>query len=153
MRGFKLLGVSALGLVSLLCLTGCDSEKTLTCTNSDEQSGIKMTQEVVMTFKNDKISKLRMTMDNKATNDTIKDNWDMFASILEEQFEPTDKDGVKLTTNNDSDNHSFEIVIDVDLSKASEEDLATYSLDGLADADSTLEETRSAAEEDGFTCK
>ena len=89
MRGVKLFGILA---VSILFITGCGGEKTLTCTNSEEDSGLKMSQEVTMTFKDDKISYVKMSIDNEATDDTIIDNWDMFVSMLDTQFEETDKE-------------------------------------------------------------
>ena len=96
-RGVKLFAILA---VSVLFMTGCGGEKTLTCTNSEESSGIKMNQEVTMTFKDDKVTYVKMSIDNEATDDTIIDNWDMFASMLDSQFEETEKDGVSLKTNN-----------------------------------------------------
>ena len=149
-RGVKLFGILA---VSILFITGCGGEKTLTCTNSEEDSGIKMNQEVIMTFKDDKISYVKMSIDNEATDDTIIDNWDMFVSMLDSQFEETDKDGVKLSTDNNADKHIYNVSLEIDVEKASDDALSEYGLDGIADANATYEDTKKDAEADGFTCK
>ncbi len=115
-RGVKLFGILA---VSVLLITGCgNNEKTLTCTNSEEDSGLKMSQEVTMTFKDDKISYVKMSIDNEATDDTIIDNWDMFVSILDSQFKESNEDGVKLSTDNDTDNHIYNVSLEIDLEKS-----------------------------------
>lgn len=149
-RGVKLFGILA---VSILFITGCGGEKTLTCTNSEEDSGIKMNQKVTMTFKDDKVSYVKMSIDNEATDDTIIDNWDMFASMLDSQFEETDKDGVKLSTDNNADKHIYNVSLEIDVEKASDDALSEYGLDGIADANATYEDTKKDAEADGFTCK
>lgn len=149
-RGVKLFAILA---GSLLLMTGCGGEKTLTCTNSEESSGIKMNQEVTMTFKDDKVTYVKMSIDNEATDDTIIDNWDMFVSMLDSQFEETEKDGVSLKTNNNKDKHTYNVSLEIDLTKASDDALAEYGLDGIADEKATYEDTKKEAEADGFTCK
>ena len=149
-RGVKLFAILA---GSLLLMTGCGGEKTLTCTNSEESSGIKMNQEVTMTFKDDKVTYVKMSIDNEATDDTIIDNWDMFASMLDSQFEETEKDGVSLKTNNNKDKHTYNVSLEIDLTKASDDALAEYGLDDIADEKATYEDTKKEAEADGFTCK
>ncbi len=150
-RGVKLFAILT---VSLLLITGCgNNEKTLTCTNSEESSGIKMNQEVTMTFKDDKVTYVKMSIDNEATDDTIINNWDMFASMLDSQFKETNKDGVSLKTNNNKDKHTYNVSLEIDLTKASDDALAEYGLDGIADEKASYEDTKKDAEADGFTCK
>ena len=150
-RGVKLFAILT---VSLLLITGCgNNEKTLTCTNSEESSGIKMNQEVTMTFKDDKVTYVKMSIDNEATDDTIINNWDMFASMLDSQFKETNKDGVSLKTNNNKDKHTYNVSLEIDLTKASDDALAEYGLDGIADEKASYEDTKKSAEADGFTCK
>ena len=149
-RRVKLFAILA---VSVLFMTGCGGEKTLTCTNSEESSGIKMNQEVTMTFKDDKVTYVKMSIDNEATDDTIIDNWDMFASMLDSQFEETDKDGVSLKTNNNKDKHIYNVSLEINVEKASDDALSEYGLDGIADEKATYEDTKKEAEADGFTCK
>ena len=47
-RALKLFGCLS---IAVLCLTGCSSEETLTCSMEDESSGVSMEQIVEMTFK------------------------------------------------------------------------------------------------------
>ena len=150
-RGVKIFGILA---VSVLLITGCgNSEKTLTCTNSEEDSGLKMTQEVTMTFKDDKVSYVKMSVDNEATDDAIIENWDMFVSMLETEFEETSKDGVKLTTNNNANKHIYNVSLEIDLEKASEDALKEYGLSSITEENASYDETKKSAEDDGFTCK
>ena len=150
MRGVKLFGIL---VVSVLFITGCGGEKTLTCTNSEEDSGIKMNQEITMTFKDDKVTYVKMSIDNEATDDTIIDNWDMFASMLDSQFEETDKDGVSLKTNNNKDKHTYNVSLEIDVEKASDDALSEYGLDTFTEEGITYEETKQEAEDAGYTCK
>lgn len=151
MRGVKLF---ALLTVSLLLITGCgNSEKTLTCTNTEEDSGLKMSQEVTMTFKDDKVTYVKMSIDNEAVDDTIIDNWDMFVSMLEGQFDEKSEDGVSLKINNNTDKHIFNVSLEIDLEKATDDALSTYGLDGITDENASYEDTKKDAEADGFTCK
>ena len=151
MRGVKLFGILA---VSVLFITGCgNSERTLTCTNSEEDSGLKMSQEVTMTFKDDKINYVKLSIDSEATNDTIIDNWDVFASMMGSQFEESNEDGINLSTNNDADNHIFNVSLEIDLEKANEDALSEYGLDDITDGNASYEDIKENAEADGFTCK
>lgn len=150
MRGVKLFAILT---GAVLLVTGCGGEKTLTCTNSEESSGIKMSQEVTMTFKDDKVTYVKMSIDNEATEDTIIDNWDMFVSMLDSQFEESDEDGVSLSTNNDTDNHIYNVSLEIDLEKASDDALSEYGLDGITEENASYEDTKKEAEADGFTCK
>ena len=150
-RGVKLFGILA---VSVLFITGCgNSERTLTCTNSEEDNGLKMSQEVTMTFKDDKINYVKLSIDSEATDDTIIDNWDVFASMMGSQFEESNEDGVNLSTNNDVDNHIFNVSLEIDLEKANEDALSEYGLDDITDGNASYEDIKENAEADGFTCK
>ena len=44
-------------------------------------------------------------------------------------------------------------ILDIDMEKASEEDLDEQGFSGLKDDDSTLESSKEAAEKDGATCE
>ena len=149
MKGLKLLTIVVVGL---LCLTGC-GEKTLTCTNTEEDNGVKMVQEAQMTFKDDQVTKVRMSIEATATDDDIKEYWGSFISAMESQYEEVDEEGVKLTLTNDEKNYKFNMTVEVDVTKASEDALVEYDLEQLADTTATLEEVKKEAEADGFTCK
>ncbi len=144
-----LLGVALIGLV-----TGCgNKEQTLVCTDSQSASGVKVNQEVSMTFKNDKVKIINMTVDSKATSDTIKDNWDTFASTMSSQYKDKKTDGITLKTTNDKKNYSYKVSIDIDLDKASKESLSEYNLSSITKSKEGLEDVKKSAENDGYTCK
>lgn len=152
MRKLKLLGV-AFAFSSCLLLAGCGNEKVLTCSINQKQSGLSMDQTVDITFNGEKVSNVKLTVASKATNDTIKDNWDVFADSLDSQFPDSNKEGIELTKENKEKDHTYTITIDVDVTKAKDEDLAEYDLDGLADAEGTYDSVKAEAEKSGFTCE
>lgn len=151
MKRIKLLTVAI--FVTILFTTGCGAEKTLTCTNTQEASGVKMNQEVVMKFKKDKINYVKMTVSSKATSDLIKNNWDLFATTMDKQYTNKNSDGVKLTTKNNKAKYSYDIILEVNLEKASKDSLSEYGLSSIVGDTSTMSEVKKDAEKDGFTCK
>ncbi len=152
MKKLRVLGIS-FALVSCFLLAGCGKEKVLTCSINQEQSGLSMDQIAEITFNDDKVSNVKLTVDSKATSDTIKDNWDAFTESLDSQFPDSNKTGIKLTKENKEKDYTYKIIIDVDVTKAKDEDLAEYNLDGLADAEGTYDSVKEQAEKSGFTCK
>ena len=151
MKNFKFL---ALSVLTTVLLTGCGSEKTLTCSKTEDSSaGISVEQKIAMTFKNDKISNVEMSVNSKATSDTIKTYWDTFASTLDAQYPSKDENGITVSTKNNEEDYEYTITMGFDLSKASDDDLAEYGLDGIADSNSKLKDVKESAEEDGYTCK
>ena len=150
-RGLKLFGILA---VSVLFITGCgNSEKTLTCTMSEEDDGLSMEQTVDLSFSDDKVTNVKMSIDTKITDSTYQENWDMFVSMMESQYEESSANGIKVTTKNNSDNYTYTISLDANLEEASEEDLSNYGLDTFTEEGITYEETKQEAEDAGYTCK
>lgn len=150
MRAIKLGGVL---LAVVLLVTGCGSEETLSCSSKDESSGLSMEQIMDVTFKDDKINKVKLTFNTKATNELYQDAWDELVDSLDEQFNESNSDGVSLTKENDEDNYTYRIELSVDLDKASTDALDEYDLSDIAEDDSTLEELRDDLEAAGYTCK
>lgn len=142
-----------LGLFVILAVSGCSSKKTLTCTNSLENNGIETKQKIVMKFKGNKINYVKMTVDNKAMSDVIKKNWEVFSSSIDKQYSKKDAAGIKLITSNDKENYIYNITLEVDLEKASNDSLKEYNLDDIADKDSSIDEIQKSAKKDGYTCK
>ena len=150
MRRVKLFGILA---ISVLFITGCGNQKTLTCSMSEEDDGLSMNQELNVVYEEDKIANVRMSIDAKITDDQYQEYWDMFVSMMESQYEEKNADGIKVSTKSNDDNYTFNITLDVDLEKASADDLATYDLEDLADETATYEELKEQLEESGYTCK
>ena len=150
MRGVKLFACLA---VSILFLTGCGGEKTLTCTNSEEQNGINIDQKITMTFKDDKVTDVKMSIDSKAASEVFENNWDVFAAMMDQQFEEKNEDGVSLKVNNDADNHTYRVELNVDLEKATDDALSEYGKKRINDKNESYEDTKKDAEDAGYTCK
>ena len=156
MKGIKL--IAFLGL-AIIFLTGCgnggsdSNANTLTCTNTTENDSIERKEDIVMTFDNDKITKIKLSVDSKVKDEVAKENWDLFVAMMESQFVETKEDGFTLTTDNDKDNYIFKVTLDVDPTIAKEDVFSTYGLASLGDFNSTYDEIIAAGEEAGFTCK
>ena len=152
MKKLKILGIT-FAFASCLLLAGCGSEKVLTCSTNQKQAGLSMDQTVEVTFNGDKVSNLKLIVASEATNDTIKNNWDLFTDSLAEQFPDSNKEGIELTKDNNESDHIYTITIDVDVAKAKDDDLADYNLDGLADAEGTYDSVKEQDEISCFTCE
>lgn len=145
-----------LGLASILVVTGCGSketEKTLVCTMSQDESGMSMEQTISMVFKKDKVNHMKMDVNTKATDEKLKENWDIFTKTLDEENQETEQDGVLLKVSKDDKNYEYRVTLDIDIEKASKEVLEKYDLDDLTGDNGTLEENKKSAESNGFTCK
>ena len=117
------------------CLVGCGSKggRTLTCTNIEEQSGVSMEQKIVMNFKGNTIDYLKMSVNSTATSSLLKNNWSIFSSTLEKQFERYQSTkGITVNKRSDDSNYSYLIEIEADLNEAEESGLSTIGLDGIA---------------------
>ena len=155
MKGVKL--IIFVGLTTLF-LTGCGNNsdaKTLTCTNTTESDGIESKEDIIMTFDEDedKISNIKLSIDSKVTAESAKENWEFFVAMMESQFIETEEDGFTLTTDNDTDNYTFNITLDIDPTLAREDIFSTYGLASLGDYNSTYNEVKEAGVEAGFTCE
>lgn len=146
MKGLKIFTILLAGLL----LTGC-GETRLTCSNSEESDGILETQEVIVTFKEEDITRVAMNYTAEAASDEAKEYWSMYTAFLEEAFETTEAEGVKLSVNNDD--YRFNLTLEVDLTRASEAALSEYDLDELINSTATYDSIKAEAEENGFTCR
>lgn len=149
MKKFKLL---LLAIVGIFALTGCGG-KTLTCTMSESESGMEMKGKIVATFKKDKVSKVKMTMDAKATDDSVKKNWSLFANTLKSQYSEKKADGVKVSSKVDDKKYTFSFSLEVDVNKASKDALKEYGIDSLDAEKSGYDDAKKSLEESGFKCK
>ncbi len=135
-------------ILALLFTTGCGNTKELSCTMSDESTGMEMTQDVKVTFKNDVAKKLDMTM-----KITIDDELKEYASEIEDNFKSSyssveGKEGVTIKSSTKDNVVSFNLVADIDKM----DDEAKEELD-LAGETETYNELRKSLEDEGYTCK
>ena len=96
---------------------------------------------------------MKMDVNTKITDDTIKENWAAFTESMDEQNVETDKDGVSLKVTKDDQNYEYKVTLDIDIQNASNEALEAQGFADLKDDNSTLEDNKKSAEKDGFTCE
>lgn len=151
-KGVKLLVVAAL---LVLFVTGCSFGKTetLTCTNTQNVSGIKIDSNAKISFKGNVVSDLVLTMDISATSDLMKQSWSIVEETYNKQYAAVEKDGVKVTTKSDASNYKYTITIQADPTKAKKEDLDKYGMGSLAGAKDTIDNTKKDLEAAGFVCE
>lgn len=147
--------IKLLGTISIFCflLSGCGNGQVLSCSMTQEQSGATMKQTVDITFKKEEVSNVKMAINTKVTDDVSDSDWNSLVDMLDEQYPAADKNGFKLTRNNDEKKRSYKITIDVDVNKVKEDDLAEYDLEGLAGAQGTYDDIKEQMENSGLTCK
>lgn len=160
MKKIKYLLIAAF---SILLIAGCESnnvantnikEKTLTCTNSEEDSGLVMDEKVTIKFKNNKPYSIKMDLNTKVMDEEIKQYWDLFVQTLDEQYEEFEKtDGIEITKKSDDESYTYLLTLEVDVDKAKKDDLTTLNLEDITNSNSTYEDVKKEAEKDGFTCK
>ncbi len=152
----KKFGMLFLGLVAVVLVTGCGTKETnqkLVCTSTQSEEGMSVEQVISMTFKNDRINHMKMDVNTKITDDTIKENWSAFTESMDEQNVETDKDGVSLKVTKDDQNYEYKVTLDIDIQNASNEALEAQGFADLKDDNSTLEDNKKLAEKDGFVCE
>ena len=149
----------------ILLVTGCgpdilvskqntaDKEKTLICTTTENEEGMDILETISMTYKNNKLSHMTMAVSTKISDPDIQNNWDLFIESMNEQNEEFTKDGISLKIENNKQNYEYTTTLDIDITKASEEDLEEQGFSSLKEDDSTLESTKEEAEKDGAVCE
>lgn len=151
MKRLRLLLV--VGLFTLLFVTGCGTTKTLTCTNSQETSGIVINSEAKMNFKMERINNLVLTMEVIGESDLMKNNWDAVAKEFDKKYAPVEKDGLKISNKSDPSNYKYTIIVEADPAKVSSSDLSPYGMSSLAGAKDTYKDAKKGLEDAGFECK
>ncbi len=145
-----------IAILALFVVTGCGSkEKTLECTSNSEQNSIvDMNRAIKVTFNDqDKVKGVKLSIDVKLLDDSYKSVWGELVSGIESEYKATSKTGIKLTTKNDDKKYKYNLTLDIDLEKASKEDLAEYGLSDLVGTEETYDSLKKSAEASGLTCK
>ncbi len=150
----KKLGMFLVGLFAVTLVTGCGSaEKTLVCSMKQNESGLAMEQKIEAVFNGKKVTSLKMSVDSKAEDEAIKENWSTFSSILKQQFEGLDADGIVVSTKEDAKKYTYTVSVDVDVTKAKDEDLKNFSLDGISASKDSIEDVKKTFEDQKYTCE
>ena len=146
-----------LSLFVMVLFTGCgevlEKEQKLVCTSTENDDGMSSEQIISMTYKNDKLNHMTMEVNTKITDATAKEYWGHFKESMAEDNEEFNKDGVSLTVSYDDDNYEYKTVLDIDVLNASEEALQEQGFEDLKEDNSTIEENKKLAEENGSVCE
>ncbi len=147
-------------LLAIILITGCGAteekevkEQTLVCTTTESDEDMDIEQVISMTYKNDQLKQMKMEVNTKLNNSTIKENWEAFKKSMDENSQEFEKDGMSLKVVVSDENYEYNTILDIDVDKASEEDLKEQGFEGLKDDKSTLEESKESAEKDGAICE
>ncbi len=162
----KKLSIIFLSLLTIVTITGCGSteekeeskdqerkEQELVCTNTENEDGLNIEEVISMTYKNDKLKRMTMEVNTKITDSTIQENWQEFKAAMDEDNQEYSKEGIDFKVDVNDQNYEYKTILDIDIEKASEEDLEAEDFGNLKDDNSTLEEEKKSAEEDGYICE
>ncbi len=131
--------------VMLLSLTGCG--KTLKCSITEEQSGMKMTQTMNVKFKNDKASSVTANIDMKVDKE-YQEYMDTFADTLKDEFKDFEENGMSLDIATKDD--TIKVVIDANFDKMSDEQKNEI---GFNSSDNSYDAIKKSLEDSGYSCK
>ena len=137
-KTLKGLGILLIMGMMLVLLTGCGSDKLVaTKTTEDDMMG-KYKEEIVMTFKDDKVESIEMNMefDDEETAQGMYGLYNMGLSMSEE----SDTEGMEVKQD------GKKLVITMDAKAYAESE-------GASDEEMTKEALKKALEEDGYTVK
>lgn len=137
-KTLKGLGILLIMGMMLFLLTGCGSDKLVaTKTTEDDMMG-NYKEEIVMTFKNDKVETMEMSMefDDEETAQGMYGLYNMGLSTSEE----SDTEGMEVKQD------GKKLVIKMDAKTYAE-------TEGASDEEMTKEALKKALEEDGYTVK
>lgn len=139
--------------VILLCI-GCDGgERTLICTNTQSEEGLKIASTVDMNFKKTYLNNLKFTMEISPESSSMENNWDFIVDAYNKKYAPLEKDGLKVSSSSDSANKKYTIVISADPKKATKEDLDEYGMGDLSGANESYSVVKKDLEDLGYICK
>lgn len=145
----KKIHVLIIALLTII-LTGCGKEQYLECSQTLEQSGMTINQNVVTKFTLIEATYIDMTLDIKVSDSYLQNaSIDTLKDALKTQYDSQyGKKGI--TLNYTTDKNNIIIDIDFDLHNISDEDKKALN---LTDVYGTITATKKAMEDQGYTCK
>ena len=129
----------------LLSLTGCG--KTLKCSITEEQSGMKMTQTMNVKFKNDKASSVTANIDMKVDKE-YQEYMNTLADTLKDEFKDFEENGMSLDIATKDD--TIKVVIDANFDKMSDKQKNEI---GFNSSDNSYDAVKKSLEDSGYSCK
>ena len=143
-----------LSFTFLLCLilSGCSNKNELTCSITQKDNGATMRQTVNVRFAEERVSNIKMTIHTQVSEEVSESDWNNLVEMLDSEYEEVDHTGFQLTKDNNSSDRTYNITMNVDVSKANEEDLSEYGIENLVDAQLTYDAVKEQMEKSGLTC-
>lgn len=128
----------AIMAIALVLLTGCGGNKLVATKTTEDASLGTYKEEIVMTFKDDKVNEIEMSMefDDEDKAKAMKSSWDMITAMSDEES----LEGMKV------EQKGKKVTIKMD-AKAYE------GTSGVSDESMTKEELKKSFEEEGYEVK
>lgn len=142
----KIIMPAVLAAVALV-LSGCGKTETLTCTMSQDESGMVMNSKIEAVFEGNEVTKIDLNID-ATIDESLSAYITTMEDVIESQYEKYKKEGA--TVNVSSKDNVIKADLSFDLKKMSDED--KEELD-LIDTKGTKEATKKELEKEGYTCK
>ena len=144
----KKLGYLFIVLASIVLITGCNNsnEKVLTCTGTTVGNNMEAEGKTTYTFKNDKLSNAVWDVTFKnITVENLDSVWPTFKAQFESQNAVINVEGLKRETKADDNKHEFNVKMEVNFEKISDELISENNLSVYKDK--TYDELKKYSEE------
>lgn len=143
-----------LSFTFLLCiiLSGCGNKNELACSITQKDNGATMRQTVNVRFAEEHVSNIKMTIHTQVSDAVSESDWNNLVEMLDSEYGEVNHTGFQLTKDNNSSDRTYNITMNVDVSKANEEDLSEYGIENLVDAQLTYDAVKEQMEKSGLTC-
>lgn len=142
----KKIMMTLVAVVMMFALTGCGTE-TLNCTMSQNQTGMKMDQEMNATFVNNEVTKMDITI-NAELDETYASMMDQIKSSVEASLTQYKDNGGDLDIT--SEGNTIKAKVNLDIAKMSDKQKKNLN---MTDAYGTKDATKKELEKQGYTCK
>lgn len=147
MKNAKKIIMPAILVAVALVLSGCGKTETLTCTMSQDESGMVMNSKMEAIFEGNEVTKIDLNIDAKI-DESLSAYVTTMEDVIEAQYEKYKKEGT--TVNVSSKDNVIKADLSFDLKNMSDKD--KEELD-LIDTKGTKEATKKELEKEGYTCK
>ena len=143
----------ALFIVLTVCGCGNNNTKELICSSMSPGNNMNAYAELKVTFENDKVTKAKTDVVFKdITVSNLSSVWGSLVTQFTEQNKPVEETGFKRTVSSDDKNYTFNVTIEIDYEKITEEIMKKYEIEDYTDK--TYEEIKNEMTKDGtMTCK
>lgn len=147
MKVMKKIVMPIMLVVLALVLSGCGKKETLTCTMTQDESGMVMNSKMEAIFEGNEVTKMDLNI-TAEVDESLSAYVPTMKEAIETQYAKYKKDGV--TVNVSNKDNTINADLSFNLKKMSEED--KKALD-LIDTKGTKAATKKELEKQGYTCK